>query len=162
MIIAAPPSAAEARPLTYEEERGKPMPSDNHAFIQTNLAGEFLKHREFRTASEFTLELVPGEPKTPDLSVLPRRPMDLRHPVLRGTEPPLLVVEIASPSQSLDEMVKKVNFYLAHGVQSAWVVLPPLRQITVFLADGSQRTYLEGVVHDPATGITADLGAVFA
>lgn len=152
----------EERPLTYEEERGKPMPSENHGFIQINLSGEFLKHREFRPGSEITLELAPGQPKTPDLSVYPRRPLNLRRDVVRGTEPPLLTVEIVSPGQGLDAIMEKVEFYHAHGVKSVWVVVPPWRQIMVFLPDGSQHTHLEGVVRDPATGITADLDAVFA
>jgi hypothetical protein len=31
------------KPLTYEQERGKPMPSKNHAIVQTNLAIEFAR-----------------------------------------------------------------------------------------------------------------------
>ena len=150
------------RPLTYEEERGKPMPSKNHAFIQMNLGLEFAKHREFRPGSEMTLELVPGLPKTPDLAVYPRSPLDLWHDEVRSTDPPLLVVEIVSASQGMQEIMEKVEFYLAYGVKSVWVVMPPLRSVTIFLPDKSQQTHLSGVVHDPATGLTADLDAVFS
>lgn len=34
--------------LSYEEERGKPVPSRNHAIVQTNLAIELAKHKEYR------------------------------------------------------------------------------------------------------------------
>lgn len=151
-------------PLSYEEERGKPMPSKNHAIIQGNLAVEFSRHREYRTMPEVALELVPGSPKTPDLSVYPRGPMDLnlRHDELRLVEPPLLAVEIVSPSQGMQEFMDKVDFYLAHGVKSVWIVVPPLHQVTIFLPDGSQQSFHEGIVRDPATGMTADLEAVFS
>src|SRR5438477_11611513 len=81
------------KPLTYEEERGKPMPSCNHAGIQVNLIVEFSKHREFRVYSEFALELE-GKPYTPYLSIYPRELLDLRHDILRRTYPPLLVLAI--------------------------------------------------------------------
>ena len=160
MITAHPP--AEERTLTYEEERGKPMPTKNHAKIQMRLGIELSKHPEFDCLSELTLELAPGETKTPDLSVCPAEPMDLRHDVVRPSAPPLLAVEIVSPSQGLEEILEKVDFYLAHGVKSVWVVTPPLREVTIFLPDGSQQSHHGGVVRDPATGITADLEAVFA
>ena len=159
-MTSAPPT--EERPLTYEEERGKPMPSKNHGFIEMNLGLEFAKDRGFRPGSEITLELVPGVTKVPDLSVCPRQPLDLRHDVVRPSEPPVLVVEIVSASQGLEEIFEKVDFYLAHGVKSVWVVTPPLREVTIFLPDGSQQSHHGGVVRDPATGITADLEAVFA
>ena len=150
------------RPLTYEEERGKPVPGINHAFIQTNLGVEFSKHHEFRTGSELTLELVPGDPKTPDLSVYPRQPLDLRRDVVRPSDPPLLTVEIVSPSQGMQEIMDKVKFYLTHGVKSVWVVVPPLHEVAIFLPDGSRQSHHAGVVCDPAIGVTADLDAVFS
>ncbi len=152
----------EERPLTYEEERGKPMPSKNHAIIEMNLGMEFAKYSELRVMPEVTLELCPGDWKVPDLSVYPREPMDLRHDLARTTEPPLLTVEIVSPSQGMQEIMKKVDFYLAHRVKSVWVVTPPLREVTIFLPDGSQQSHHGGTVRDPATGLTADLEAVFA
>jgi hypothetical protein len=72
------------RPLTYEEERGKPLPSYNHGVAQANLIGEFLKRRDFRVASELTLQFE-GERYTPDLSVYPRQPVDWRHDEIRRT-----------------------------------------------------------------------------
>jgi len=54
----------------------------------------------------------------------------------------------------------KVEFYLMHGVKSVWVVTPPLREVTIFLPDGTQQSHHGGVVRDPAIGITADLDAV--
>ena len=66
------------RPLTYEEERGKPTPSLNHGAIQANLGGELQRNRDFRVVSELTLD-IGGKSYTPDLSIYPRIPLDLRH-----------------------------------------------------------------------------------
>src|SRR3989442_15190332 len=95
------PTAIEVeRPLSYEEERGKPMPSFNHAIIQMNLGIELARNRDYRVASELDIELG-GKPMTPDLSVYRRQELDLIHDVPRRTDPPLLIAEILSASQSL-------------------------------------------------------------
>src|SRR5437867_6905863 len=91
-------TAIVEKPLTYEEERGKPMPSSNHAVVQTNLICELAKNRAFRIASELTLDIA-GKSYTPDLSAYSRKPVDFRHDVSKSSDPPLLVVEILSPQQ---------------------------------------------------------------
>jgi Uma2 family endonuclease len=155
-------TAATERPLTYEEERGKPMPSFNHAVVQMSLGIEFSKHREYRVASELSLEL-DGQPLTPDLSVYRREPVDMRHDIIRRTDPPLVTVEILSPTQGSFSVMEKVEQYLKAGVKTCWFVNPPTRTITIYSADGTDRTFLPGQqAVDPAIGITADVTAVFS
>lgn len=146
---------------TYEQERGKPMPSENHAIVQMNLGIELANHREYRVLSELALEL-DGRPLAPDLSVYPRRPVDFRHDTVCRTDPPLLVVEILSPTQGSLAVMEKVEAYLQAGVKSCWVVNPPQRAITIYTPDGGLKTFAEGQIKDPATGLTADLEAVFS
>jgi Uma2 family endonuclease len=147
--------------LSYEQERGKPRPSENHSIVQTNLILEFSKHKEYRVMSELSLEL-DGRPLTPDLSIYARRPADFRHDNVCVSEPPLVTAEIFSPTQGYQEVMDKVEYYLSHDVKTCWVVNPPLRTITIYSADGSQKTCVEGQAVDPATGLTADLAAVFS
>ncbi len=155
-------TVAVERPLTYEEERGKPMPSFNHAIIQINLAVQLVKHLKFRVASELTLEL-DGEQITPDLSLYPREPINLRHNMVRRTDPPLITVEILSPTQGTFPIMEKVERYLKAGVKTCWVVSPPARTITIYSADGSDVTFIPGQeAIDPAIGVTADVAAVFS
>src|SRR2546422_11427748 len=149
------------KPLSYEEERGKPMPSTNHSAIQINLGAEFIRNREFRVHSELTLN-INGKPYTPDLSVYPRTPLDLRHDVSRRTDPPLLVVEIFSPQQSTQEVMDKVDTYFAFGVKSCWVVSPPMHSIQILIADGKELVLNSGTATDPVTGLTANLAAAFS
>ncbi|MBI2924971.1 MAG: Uma2 family endonuclease [Verrucomicrobia bacterium] len=154
-------TATLEKPLTYEEERGKPRPSLNHGAIQTNLACEFARNRSFRTISELTLN-ISGRSYTPDLSVYPRSPLDLRRDVARCPDPPLLVVEIFSPQQGTQEVMDKVDAYFAFGVKSCWVVSPPMHSIQILTADGQETVLNSGPATDPVTGLTADLAAVFS
>ncbi|MBI4662636.1 MAG: Uma2 family endonuclease [Verrucomicrobia bacterium] len=148
-------------PQTYEEERGKPMPSKNHGIVQSNLVIEFARHKEYRVISELSLVLN-GRQLTPDLSVYPRGPVDFRHDDIRLTDPPLVAVEIPSPTQGSQEVMDKVEAYLQSGVKTCWVVNPPQRTVTIYTPDGVLKSFVEGLVKDPATGLTADLEAVFS
>ncbi len=149
------------KPMTYEEERGKPMPSFNHGAIQANLLVEFARQAEFRVVSELTLEF-DGKPYTPDLSVYRRQALDLRHDQIRRTDPPLLVVEIFSPRQGSQDVMDKVDVYFQNGVKSCWVVSPPLHTVSILRPDGATEIINSGVAKDPATGLEADLARVFS
>ena len=148
--------------VSYEEERGKPMPSSNHSWVQANLIVEFAKHREYRIHSELTLD-IGGQRFTPDISVYPRNiPVDLRHDVIRRPDPPLLVVEIFSAQQGTHEVMQKLDVYFAHGVKSCWVVAPPLHTISIYTADGGAKHFNSGTATDPVLGLTTDVDAVFS
>ncbi len=151
--------AVETRPLTYEEERGKPVPSRNHGRVQTNLILEFGPQQEFSIYSELTLN-VAGTNYTPDISVYPHESADFRHDEAIRADLPLLAVEILSPTQSHQEVVEKAEIYLRNGVKSCWIVTPPLRTVTVLLPDGREEVFHAGVAKDPASGLSADLAKV--
>ncbi len=145
----------------YEIERGKPMPSTNHAVVQVSLIGAFLKQAdELSVLSELSLEL-DGKPFVPDISIYRRLQVDPLRDEVKRTEPPLLAVEILSPTQPLDDLVQKANAYLEAEVSSCWLVQPSLQTITVFLPGQKPRTHTEGEVSDPATGITVQLEEIF-
>ena len=46
--------------------------------------------------------------------------------------PPVLAVEILSPSNRYSQIVKKVNQYLTAGVRLVWVIDPPVREVTAY------------------------------
>jgi Uma2 family endonuclease len=137
------------------------MPSFNHGAIQSNLTVEFARQPEFRVVSELSLELG-GQPYTPDLSIYPRAHLNLRRDDFRRTDPPLLVVEILSPTQGYQSVMDKVEAYFANGVKSCWIVSPPFRTITILRPDGTEEVVHSGVAKDPATGLAADVAAVFS
>ncbi len=152
-------SILQETPLSYEEERGKPMPSFHHGAVQLNLGIELAKHRNYRVVSEVTF-LLNGVSYTPDLCVYSARKLDFRHDIVKTKELPLVAVEIFSPSQGSLEIMEKVETYLAAGVKSVWVVAPPLTSITIYTT-GGQKGFLEGTVTDPATGIQVEMEEVF-
>ncbi len=137
------------------------MPSFNHGAIQANLIGEFIPQRDFRVCSELSLELA-GQPLTPDLSIYPREPLNLRHDEIRRTDPPLVVVEILSPTQGYQSVMEKVEAYFRNGVKSCWIVSPPFHTITILRPDGTEEVVHSGVAKDPAIGLTAEVAAVFS
>lgn len=147
-------------PLSYEEVRGKPMPSLNHSIVQVRLILEFSKHTEF-IFSELSLELGYDKTRVPDLSIFAPRTVDFRHDEVKVSDPPQTVVEIFSPQQASQEVMDKLDEYFAFGIQSVWVVSPPLRHVTIFAADGREARFTEGIATDPVTGLTADLNKVF-
>lgn len=147
---------------TYERERGKPMPSFNHSLIQSAIIAQLWQARDrFTTHSELTLDLG-GECFTPDLAVYAiKGPVNWTKDTVRMTEPPLLVVEILSPTQGSAAVLQKIDTYLANGVKSCWLVIPPAKVIVLHAAGDQPRTFSEGSMTDPATGITIDLAEVF-
>lgn len=54
---------------------------------------------------------------------------------------PVLVVEILSPSDKHEEIVDKVENYIAAGVPIVWVVEPRFRTITVYRHDGEPQLF---------------------
>lgn len=146
----------------YETERGKPMPSFNHSAIQSNLIMGLTPFRKkFRVTSELNLELS-NWPSVPDLSIYPKRPLDLNNDTIAMSEPPLCVVEIISPGQSLNELVSKARNYFKHGVQSCWIVLPPLGNIYVFTAPNVYQIFKsDETLYDPILDLSIPLEEVF-
>jgi Uma2 family endonuclease len=163
----APAEATDAAPASdYERERGKPMPSLNHSVAQTHLILALAAYRDrFMTLSELTLDLGDNGPMTPDLSIYPPLEIDFTDDEVRMTEPPLVAVEILSPTQPADDLVQKAKRLLAAGVQSVWIVMTPVQTITVFTGVPgalAQTTYRVGeTLTDPATGIEVALADVF-
>ncbi|MGI8601539.1 MAG: Uma2 family endonuclease [Verrucomicrobiales bacterium] len=154
-------TAVDERPATYEEERGKPMPSLHHSLVQSRLLLELSKTPAYFALSELTLEFN-GKPYTPDICVYPREDIDWQHDEVRRSVPPLLAVEIFSPMQGSKEVMDKVDVYLQNGVKSCWVVSPPLKTLAVYRAGQVSVSHTSGIVTDEATGLAADLAAVFA
>jgi Uma2 family endonuclease len=58
--------------------------------------------------------------------------------------PPELCVEVRSSHDRWKEVITKVDEYLHCGVREVWVIEPRERQVLVFDADATPRTYLDG------------------
>ncbi|MEZ4960491.1 MAG: Uma2 family endonuclease [Saprospiraceae bacterium] len=147
----------------YETERNKPMPNRIHGTIQTKISVmltiEFGDKYDF--PNEVTLATTPAS--TPDICIFPKRELDWATTEAKEQEVPITTIEIVSPSQSLDEMAKKIwQTYFPIGVQSAWIVMPPpFKAIYVLTPDGGKHFFDQGTLTDAATGVELEVEKVF-
>ena len=148
-------------PTDYETERGKPVPSLNHGVVQAFLIASLLRYREkYTIVSELSLTL-DGKPYVPDISIYPKLAVDWQHDHVKKTEPPLTVVEILSPTQSLDSLITKADAYFAAGVQSCWIVQTVLESVVVLVPGKKPSVHTGGEFMDPVTDITVKLAEIF-
>jgi Uma2 family endonuclease len=120
----------------------------------------------FTDSVGYTLRREPGTVRIPDVSFVSHARLPeggLTGPLLPIA--PDLAVEVASPSDRLNEMRLKVRDYLDAGSRMVWVVLPELQMILVYLADAPVRELgsddmLDG--GDVLPGFQVRVGQLFA
>jgi Uma2 family endonuclease len=134
-----------------------PPPQEYHGNIAIKIASWLLTHLQqvgmedhISDTAGFDLT-IPGQRDTilaPDVAVaqLPVQPNSGYRKL-----PPLLAVEIASPSQSRPELAIKAQFYLSVGVKMVWLVWPEKHTIDVWTPPQKVET-LQGT--DTITGGT--------
>lgn len=154
-------SSTQPETSEYERERGKPVPSLNHGYLQAALTSALFAYSgTYTITSEVTLELDDGD-VTPDICLFEPQPITFDQDVTRMSEPPLLAVEIASPSQSTSDIVTKINRMLDAGVRSCWLVQPAMQTITVYVDGERPRTYDSGTLTDPNLDVEVDVRSLF-
>ena len=110
---------------------------------------------------ELEFELAEGRLK-PDVAIVPRQHYNYQRDVLRVVQPPVTAIEIISPTQSFDALVEKIQAqYLPSGVKSAWLVLPRVASIYLFLPGQPPQAFTTGTLHDPAAQIDVALADIF-
>lgn len=147
----------------YEIERGKPMPSLNHGLIQGNtyFALMYRYRGKFSFPTETSLDLE-GWPSTPDISMIPPTRLNLRADKIKLTEPQLGVIEILSPTQSLNDLVDKADQYFANGVKSCWIIIPSMAGVAIYSAPGKYEFFNENdVARDEVLGLEVPVAEIF-
>ncbi len=146
----------------YELERGKPMPSKNHARIQSNLTIALGANyrKEYDILTELSLEM-DGKTFVPDICIFTPMTYDNMHDEVRVTTPPVTAIEILSPRQGAEEVVAKFDLYFKQGVKSCWFIIPATNSIFIFTPDKKIQVFHEEMLTDAATGITLDLNEIF-
>ena len=146
----------------YERERGKPMPSFNHYYVQSQL--QIALHAACRdryfVGGELSLATEPST--TPDISICNFRHPDWLHDEIRAADPPIAVVEILSPSQSVNEIIPKIETYFRFGIKSVWLVQPPLKQVAVFTPELDPQIFIQGDIIDPTLDVKVALKEIFS
>lgn len=145
----------------YELERGKPVPRFTHGLVQGNLIVALSPYRDhYSIVPELDIELN-GKLFVPDICLYPKREVNWTADEGPLTEPPLLSIEILSPSQSIDEIIRRAETYLAAGTKAAWVVVPSAQTIFVLKPHAKIEAYTTGIITDDATGIEVNVEDIF-
>ncbi len=146
----------------YEKERNKPMPNEIHAAIQSKLI--FLLTiaygEKYLILSELSLATKSGS--TPDISLYPKRKLTILELEAKKKEAPLTTIEILSPTQSPQQLMKKAyDLYFPMGVKSAWAIVPEMKAIQVLLPNGNNTVYTSGILKDPTNDVEIEVEKVF-
>ncbi len=137
--------------------------SKNHSRISYRLPVLLSKYEEqFEIMPEFDIELSSGKAK-PDIAILEKGlTFDWWKDENWVKITPLSVIEILSPNQPLDVVVKKIaDTFFAGGVKSAWLIVPSLNTVHILAPPRAVTTYTSGNFTDPATGITLKVEDIF-
>jgi Uma2 family endonuclease len=129
-----------------------------HAFLQAILIGIFLKNREewrILPLPEQRVQTQRDHFRVPDVTIL--RVGAPREQII--THPPLLVIEIQSPEDTLRRTVAKAAEYLAFGIEHVRVIDPAARVAYRGTADGLElvRTGELTIPESPIRIVLADL-----
>ena len=155
----------EVSTTSYESNRGKPISSKNHAIIQKSILVllVILYGDNFEILPELKLKGNKTKNPVPDISIFEKTlsftPGD--DEIMVETIP-LGVIEILSPKQNIDELIKKSRNYFSMGIQSYWLVIPDLRSIFIFDKNNKQSVFTEkDKLQDSVLNIEIDLEKIF-
>jgi Uma2 family endonuclease len=78
---------------------------------------------------------------------------------------PTIAVEIVSPNDEPERLIRRVRMYLDAGTQAVWAVYPETREVHIYTADGAIKRYFDDMTIDMGAfmpGLTIPLSAIFA
>lgn len=134
----------------------------NHSRLTYRLCILLSKYEQrYDILPELELELSTGRAK-PDVSVFENLVFNWEEDVIRYPKPPITAIEVLSPTQAFDELTSKIRkIYFPGGVRSAWIVVPSIQAVHLFLPDQAVVTFTEGKISDPVAQIELALKDVF-
>jgi Uma2 family endonuclease len=152
----------QAIEITEIERRLEETVSLNHSRLKYRISILLSAYdTRYDVMPELELELISGRSK-PDISIFQNLVFNWEEDVIRYTEAPITAIEILSPTQAYDALTGKIRkIYFPSGVQSAWIVLPSVKTIQLFLPGQPVQYFTDGVFADPVTGVELDLKKLF-
>ncbi|RKZ38396.1 MAG: hypothetical protein DRQ49_14410 [Gammaproteobacteria bacterium] len=139
------------------------MGSLYHSSTQANLTGMLINDNKLAVLVELSLDtqqidlsqfgLKAKDELKPDVCAYikhsskqpSQRKSRLDTDILKVPKMPDLAIEVLSPSQSINELLRKFDAFLALGIKSCWLVIPSLEVVKVFSQD-SHKTF--DIQHD--------------
>lgn len=149
--------------IPLEEVIGPPQRSLNHSRLTYRLSVLLSAYEaQYDILPELELELVTGRGK-PDVAIFPKLTFNWEEDVIRYPDPPITAIEILSTTQAFDALTSKIRkVYFPAGVQSAWLVVPSVKAVHLFLPGIPVSIITEGVLRDPVNGVALAIGDIFS
>ncbi|MBJ7898969.1 MAG: Uma2 family endonuclease [Cyanobacteria bacterium RI_101] len=144
------------REIVYPESDGQPMADNTEQFkwivlLKENLECLFAQDKNVFIAGDLLWYPVEGKPEiaaAPDVMAALGRPKGKRKSYRQWEEndqPPDVVFEILSPSNTFREMTKKLKFYDHYGVGEYYVYDPEKNELTALERRDGELTVIEEV-----------------
>ncbi len=145
---------------TYEIENNAidgedEMGSLNHSAVQSNLTYLLKCETKCFVATELSLdisqydlseyELGSKNELKPDVCAYLKRPVipKGKNDLLKVSQMPDLVIEILSPRQSVDYLIRKIKAYFELAVRSCWLVDPSRNLLTLYSSPNQYQTFTQ-------------------
>jgi Uma2 family endonuclease len=138
----------------------RPLGEFEHCFLQGFLCSIFFNHRTdwgITCLPEQRVQIAPSRYLIPDVAVLSAGAPRERF----LTKPPLLVIEIQSPQDTLRNVSMKARDYISFGVAHIWVIDPGTRTAYYAAAKGLEAVN-NGWLELPGTSIRVSLNEMFS
>jgi len=132
------------------EDEVTDMGSLYHGMTQANLTGLLINEERFAVITELSLdasqvdltqfglktkdELKPDVcvyiilPEHEQTKIIEKADID----IIKVSKMPDLAIEVLSPSQSVNALLRKFDAFFALGIKSCWLVMPSLEEVRVF------------------------------
>lgn len=140
------------------ETENEDMGSLYHGTTQANLTALLLNDERFAVMTELSLDpagldltqfgLKSKDELKPDVCVYrieteTAAPVARRadRDVLKVSKMPDLVIEVLSPTQSVNALLRKFDAFFSLGVRSCWLVMPALEEVRVFSAPSAYKIF---------------------
>jgi Uma2 family endonuclease len=141
----------------YELDEGEllmePSPAARHNLIRKRVVlrlDRFVQsHRLGMVLDEMDFRLGPDTVRSPDVAFVTiehLNTLDLDRSPLEGA--PALAIEVISPSDSAQDMLKKVCQYLEAGAQAVWLLYPTLRLAEIYDGAGIRTVTALGSIRE--------------
>lgn len=140
------------------------MSSLNHSYVCLQLLKQLIANETTvampRLSLDVSNEFVSGIDLTPDISVFHKSQIkpNAFNDDLCVQEKPVLVIEVVSSSETIQEMLDNAVQLITSGVKTVWTVEPYSRSVFVNTPQGEQLYHEEWLETD---GIKLDLSKVF-
>lgn len=127
--------------ITVEEITGQiidEMPTLNHSYICSQIMRQLLPNERIEVLPELTLAI--GNGLTPDISVYLKEEIkpNFWEDITRFEKPPLLAIEVISPSQNIQDLLEKARLLSNSGAKAVWTIEPFSHSIWVTTENGTQ------------------------